>query len=249
MENETLNKPQKGAKADLLLYKIVEAEKTLDFEINAAEMQLKHVNQRFHQLFSDIKIFAFILLLPIPISLIRILLSSGMASAGMTQVADLTVYAIINLIYVIYIVCYVLSFPVFFYHLMKSIFLYQEHKKDYSDQVSMELKPQRDSFSPRKGVPTPERNYFTEQQKLNSMLFKYYLYKDKLQSLKERIRMCEIVSPMEVDEAVDQIVFYEKIIPASPYSKKLLSKARTYTFSVFFILLVLYFLSWYITNS
>lgn len=249
MENETTNKPKRVANADLLLYKISEAEKTLDFEITSAEMQLKHVNQRFQHLSSDIKIFAIILLLPIPVSLIRTLLSSGMFAAGMMQIADYTVYALISLVYVFYITCYVLSFPLFFYQLLKSFFLFQEHQKDYSDQMSIELKPQKENYSKRRETPAPERNYFVEKQKLNMILCKYYLYREKLQSLRERIHDCEAVTPMEVDEAIDQIVFYDKIIPASPYSKKLLSKARTYTFSFFFILVVISFLFWLLSNS
>lgn len=211
---------------DLNLYKIIEKEKTLRFEIDSAELQLKHVDDRFHHLQLDIKIFVGVLLSPILVSLIRIILSSGL---GHVSTMDTTLYVTIGFIYVLFLAIYVLLFPVMLYNLLKSIFLYIEHNKDYSNQRSMEIKPQQERYEPKKSQSIPECNYRMEQEKLHWILCKYYLYQDNFNKLKDRIRSNDQVTNLEVDEALNSITFYEKIIPANPFNGVALHKAKIWS--------------------
>jgi len=218
----------------LNLYKITEKEKTLQFEIESAEMQLKHVNHRLHQLSVDIKIFAGILISPIPLYLLYSILANLLFSPFKTDIALLGLLMSISTLLA---VIYVFLFPVMFYNLLKSIFLYQEHHKDYSNQQSMEVRAQSGKYEPKKGVAPPERNYQCELTKLNWVLCRYYLYKDSFNKLKERMDLGEDVSTAEVDQAIDAVVFYDKITPANPFTGEALKRAKRISLIVILLLL------------
>ncbi|MDE6712593.1 MAG: hypothetical protein K2K20_02550, partial [Lachnospiraceae bacterium] len=88
--------------------------------------------------------------------------------------------------------------------------------------------------------PRPEKSYVIEEEKLTRILSTYYHHRLDLYELKRKLEDGELVMTMEaLQEELDGLVYYQEIVPASPFQGELITKARIWGVLFTGVLLVL----------
>lgn len=143
----------------------------------------------------------------------------------------LPVYSIvswlINLLFLIVLSC-------FAYSMFKAIMFYRFSKKKPFKKESL-----REYTGNDKVLLNPERSYAIEEEKLTRILAAYYRHRLDLYELKRKLEDGELVMTVEeLQEKLDGLVYYQEIIPASPFQGELLTKARIWSVMITGVLLV-----------
>ncbi|MDE6750546.1 MAG: hypothetical protein K2K21_16025, partial [Lachnospiraceae bacterium] len=88
--------------------------------------------------------------------------------------------------------------------------------------------------------PRPEKSYAIEEEKLTRILSTYYHHRLDLYELKRKLEDGELVMTVEqLQEKLYGLVYYQEIVPASPFQGELVTKARTLAVLITGVLLVL----------
>lgn len=125
------------------------------------------------------------------------------------------VSGLLNLIFL-----FVLSF--FTYAMFKAIIFYILCKKKAIKKESLREYIENDKYKPR-----PEKSYVIEEEKLTRILSTYYHHRLDLYELKRKLEDGELVMTVEaLQEELDGLVYYQEIIPASPFQGEMVTKAR-----------------------
>lgn len=217
-----------------ILYEWETKRASLDFEIGKVESQLRSLEKRLRMLRLDVIVC--VLLVAIPYFLIllveflhRISYSPNLPLPGL----------ILEMVYTILIMVYIITLPFSMYQLIKSgLLLFYNTQDDDSWQ-----KPHlRSDFLHRN--TSREDSYNTEINKLNWVLAKYYVYRDEMDRMKEQMEKGIFqLTYEETRDKLNKMEYYEEIKPASPFVGGQVKKARIITVALLSVIfLTLYFL-------
>jgi len=186
-----------------LLYEVNMYQRKVDLEITAAEKQLASVEGRLVRLKHDLYVYLGFILVP--------LLLSGIFDFLITVFFHPMVYIVFTIASFLCICAFVILFIPSTYNLIKTIILLHINRE--SDEPAL-LPPAESSI--RGGKAPQEESYRSERDKLVLVLGRYYVYREKLEQLHQKINSetCNMTL-VELSEELRQMPVFEDIQPAS----------------------------------
>ncbi len=205
------------------------ARQRLDFEIGKVEGQLR--NCRFRMDLAKRGMIVCIMTVIIPY-LFFIVVEKFPISA--TNLISVIISFILSGLHILYI-CLL---PFLVYSMVKAIMFYFLSKKESIIKESL-----REYTGYTKDTPAPEKSYVIEEDKLIRILLIYYDYRRRLDEMQEKLKDGELsMTVEEMQEEIDRMVYFQAIIPASPFKGELLRDAKIWTVLICIILLMLMFM-------
>lgn len=190
----------------------------LEFEIGKAEGQLRNCRNRMDLAKREVII-----------SIITFIISILFFIASMYL---LTTYSIV---FVLLNIIFSVMLPFFEYSMFKAIFFYKLSKKKAEKK-----EPLREYTGNDKYIPRQEKSYVIEEEKLVRILSKYYFYRIHLKELNRQLKEGELTMTVEeLQEKLDNLIYYREIVPASPFKGELVTKARIWAVLISSVLLVI----------
>lgn len=192
----------------------------LEYEISKLEGQLRNCRFRFGLLKREMIVCISLVVIPGIVALLipNLPVNSGFwildKLLGATQeTAGLVVQAF-----------YLVLLPFLIYFMVKSIMQYRINLKERDAYVSLTV---LDQFN--RELPEPEESYATEETKLIRILSIYYGYRTRLEQMQEKLIANELtLTPDELKNELEKLVYYEEITPMNPHSKKAGKKVKIY---------------------
>lgn len=186
-----------------LLYEVNMYRRKINLEITAAEQQLASVERRLTDLKQDLYVYLGFLTAPILLCWVLTIVS-GLFFSPITYIIFEVVKFIILCIYVIMLIPNI-------YNLTKTIILLWINRE--SDEPAT-LPPVE---STHKGGKAPqEESYRMERDKLILVLSHYYIYREKLEQLHQKIHSVSCnMTLVELEYELEQLPIFEDIQPAS----------------------------------
>lgn len=215
-----------GIKASLL-YEWKTANARLDFAITEAECQLISVNKRLQDLWHNLLIYVGIIVLPVVLYFILQYVGNWLLRTNYYVVSNTFVYVLLAGVGTVLLCVYLLSLPVLIFHLIKSIFMVVINRED-SEQTKSLLPPEAGKVHKEW---EREATYRIEQQKLINVLSRYYLYRENMKQLREKID-ADSISLTDLKQELKQMTYYEKIHPANEFAGLMSRKTKNLTFLV-----------------
>lgn len=218
-----------GTKASLL-YEWRTANARLDFAITEAESQLVHVNKRLQELWQNLLIYVGIIVLPVVLYFflgyvgIWLLRTNGYYIAS-----NAFVYVLLEGIRTVLLAVYVITLPIWIFQLIKSICLLVINRENLEQTKSL-LPPEAGKVHKEW---EREATYRIEQQKLINVLSRYYLHRDTMKQIREKIE-ADSISLTDLKQELKQITYYATIHPANESASTMGRKAKNMTFIILF---------------
>lgn len=209
-----------GIKASLL-YEWKTAKARLDFAITEAESQLVSVNKRLQELWQNLVIYTGMIVLPVVLWFFLWRIGIWLLRTNTFVASNTFVYVLLEGIRVLLMCVYVFTLPIWIFHLIKSIFLLVVNRED-SEQAKSLLPPEK---SKRYKEMEMEDTYRMEYQKLINVLSRYYLYRDNMNQIREKIE-ADSISLIDLKQELKQITYYETIHPANEFTSPMVRKAK-----------------------
>lgn len=228
-----------------LLYEWRTANARLDFAITEAESQLISVNKRLQELWKNLVIYAGIVVLPVVLWFFLRSVGAWLLREDTLVFGNAFGYVLLEGISALLLAVYAITLPIWIFHLIKSIFLLVINRED-SEQTKNLLPPEA-----RKVHREQEREatYRIEQQKLINVLSRYYLYRDNMKQLREKIE-ADSISLTDLKQELKQITYYATIHPANEFASPMIRKSKNVAFIIMFgVIVILFFLVAYNIKS
>lgn len=199
----------------------------LEFEIGKAEGQLRNCRNRM-ELAKKEMIICIITFIFSSLFFIGWLIFRSVKNNPEYMLPTYTIVSgLLNLLFL-----FILSFLA--YSMFKAIMFYKFSKKKAMKKESL-----REYTGNDKVFLRPEKSYVIEEEKLTRILSTYYHHRLDLYELKRKLEDGELVMTVEeLQEELDGLVYYQEIIPASPFQGELLTKARIWSVMITGVLLV-----------
>ncbi len=186
-----------------VLYELSMYRRKVDLEITAAEQQLDSVERRMTGLRHDF--FVYLGFLSVPAILTGII--SVLSSVLYTPI----IFLFFDIVNFVVLCVYVIIFPASVYNFVKTILLLWMNRE--SDEP-VRLPPVEGTV---KGSPVSEASYRMERDKLQLVLSRYYMYRDKLNQLYANIsESSEDMTLVWLKSELKKYPIYEDMVPASP---------------------------------
>ena len=187
-----------------LLYEVNMYRRKVDLEITSAEQQLASVEGRLKRLKQDLFVYLGFIIVP---HILRYIFDV------------LTLLFFSPLTYIIFSVASFLTVCIFvillvpsIYNLTKTIILLYLNRE--SDEP-VNLPPAE--TAQRGGLPPEEESYREERDKLMLVLSRYYVYRDRLERLHEKIKSGDCnMTMVELEHELKQMPIFVDIQPANP---------------------------------
>lgn len=206
----------------------------LEFEIGKAEGQLRNCRNRM-ELAKKEMIICIITFIFSSLFFIGWLIFRSVKNNPEYMLPTYTIVSgLLNLLFL-----FILSFLA--YSMFKAIMFYKFSKKKPFKKESL-----REYTGNDKVFLRPEKSYVIEEEKLTRMLSTYYHHRLDLYELKRKLEDGDLVMTVEeLQEELDSLVYYQEIVPASPFQGELLTKARIWgvMFTGTLLVLVVIFLT------
>lgn len=207
------------------------AKQHLDFEIGKVEGQLRNCRSRMDLAKKEMIVCISSVFVPFVIVLVLQTYPAGVADA----VVNHLLYALTSVISLILFVAYMFLLPFLVYYMVKAIMFYVLCKK----QAKVK-EPLKEYSGYDKDISDPEMSYVTEEEKLIRILSKYYDHRIHMEEMKEKLKEDELsMTVEEMQKELDGMVFFQEIIPASPFGGKLVKKAKFLTVIIYVILILI----------
>lgn len=201
----------------------------LDYEIGKVEGQLKNCRFRIDLAKREMIVCGLCVFAP----LLLILFIGSLSSSSGSLIGNLMVAAGLTF-GLVFQVLYICVLPFLTYYMIKGMILYLVNT--YEPVKEDTLRPVSES---EEAIVEPEKSYATEARKLMRVLSHYYEYRSRMEQLKWMLTQEEIaMTAEELQEEIGQWVYYEEIVPADPFSKKMAGRARIYTVMVCAVILL-----------
>lgn len=203
----------------------------LEFEIGKAEGQLRNCRNRMDLAKREVIICIITFIVASLALVIWKIFRSGKDNPAYLESS----YAIVSwLFYLVSI--FILSF--LGYSMVKSIVFYKLSKRKSGKKESL-----KEYTGDNKDTLRPERSYVIEEEKLICVLSDYYNHRIYLNELKRKLEDGEFVMTVEeLQKELDGLVYFQEIVPASPFSGELVREAKIWGVtisSMLFVLLVM----------
>ncbi len=186
-----------------LLYEVNMYRRKVDLEITAAEKQLASVEGRLVRLKHDLYVYLGFIIVP--------LLLCGIFDILITLFFNPIIYIVFTIASFISVSAFVVLLIPSTYNLIKTIILLSINRE--TDEPAV-LPPAESSL--RGGKAPQEESYRSESDKLVLVLGRYYVYREKLERLHQKINSesCNMTL-VELSEELRQMPIFEDIQPAS----------------------------------
>lgn len=205
------------------------ARQRLDFEIGKAEGQLRNCRNRMDLAKRELIICIMIVIIPYIFFIVV-----EKFSIPATNLISVIISFILSGLHIIYI--FLLPFLVYF--MVKAIMFYVLSKRE-----SLKMESLTEYTGYIKDTPSPEKSYVIEEVKLIRILSIYYDYRRRLDEMQEKLKEGEIsMTVEEMQGEIDKMVYFQEIVPASPFGGELLRDAKIWTVFVCIILLIIKFM-------
>lgn len=187
-----------------VLYEISMYRRKIDLEITAAEQQLASVERRLTNLRHDFFVYLGLLSVPAVLSVVISILSSVLYTP--------IIFLFFDIINFVVLCIYVSMLPANIYNFTKTIILLWINREN---DEPVRLPPVEKTG---KGVPAPqEESYRSERDKLQLVVSRYYVYRDKLNQLYQNVNSSsENMTLVGLKSELKKFPVYEDIQPASP---------------------------------
>ncbi len=202
----------------------------LDYEIGKVEGQLKNCRFRMGTAIREMIVCSFSVFFP----LLFILLTGSLSPKDGSLIGNLIVATGLTFGLVVQIL-YLCLLPFLAYYMIRGIIIYLVNTYEPVKEGSL-----RAISGSEQEISDPEKSYAEEERKLVRVLSCYYEYRGRMEQLKWKLTQGEVsMTAEELQEEIDKWVFYEEIVPANPFSKKMAGRARIYTFMFCIVILLL----------
>lgn len=196
----------------------------LEFEIGKAEGQLRNCRNRMDLAKREV----IICIITFIIASLFFIAWEIFRFSKNNPISLMPIAWLINLLFLFVLSC-------FAYAMFKAIMFYKLNKKKAIKKESLKEYTGNDKVLLR-----PEKSYAIEEEKLTRILSTYYHHRLDLYELKRKLEDGELVMTVEaLQEELDGLVYYQEIIPASPFQGELVTKARIWGVMFTGVLLVL----------
>jgi len=187
-----------------LLYEVNMYRRKVDLEITAAEKQLATAERRLVRLKHDLYVYLGFIIVP--------LLLCGIFDILITVFFNPIVYIVFTIASFISVCAFVVLLIPSTYNLTKTIILLRINRE--TDEPA-QLPPVETS---QKGGKAPqEESYRLERDKLLLVLSRYYIYRDKLEQLHQKVNSSSCnMTLAELTAELKQMPIFEDIQPANP---------------------------------
>lgn len=187
-----------------LLYEVNMYRRKVDLEITAAEKQLATAERRLVRLKHDLYVYLGFIIVP--------LLLCGIFDILITVFFNPIVYIVFTIASFISVCAFVVLLIPSTYNLTKTIILLRINRE--TDEPA-QLPPVE---STQKGGKAPqEESYRLERDKLLLVLSRYYIYRDKLEQLHQKVNSSSCnMTLAELSAELKQMPIFEDIQPANP---------------------------------
>ncbi len=200
----------------------------LEFEIGKAEGQLRNCRNRMDLAKREVIICIIIFIIASLLFIVWEIFRSTKNNPDFLVSSYSIVAGFINLLSL-----FTLSFLA--YSMFKAIMFYKLSKKKAIKKESL-----REYTGNDKVLLRQEKSYVIEEEKLTRILSTYYHHRLHLYELKRKLEDGELVMTVEaLQEELDSLVYYQEIVPASPFQGELVTKARIWGVLFTGVLLVL----------
>lgn len=205
------------------------ARQRLDFEIGKAEGQLRNCRHRMDLAKRELIICIMIVIIPY---LFFILVEKFPISAS--NLISVIISFILSGLHILYI-CLL---PFLVYFMVKAIMFYVLSKKESILKESL-----REDTGYVKDTPCPEKSYVIEEVKLMRILSIYYDYRRRLDEMQEKLKEGELsMTVEEMQEEIERMVYFQEVVPASPFGGELLRDAKIWTVLICIMLWMIIFM-------
>ncbi len=202
----------------------------LDYEIGKVEGQLKNCRFRMGTAKREMIVCGFSVFFP----LLFILFTGSLSPKDGSLIGNLIVATGLTFGLVVQIL-YLCLLPFLAYYMIRGIIIYLVNTYE-----PVKEGPLRTISGSEQEISEPEKSYAEEERKLVRVLSCYYEYRGRMEQLKWKLTQGEVsMTAEELQEEIDKWVFYEEIVPANPFSKKMAGRARIYTFMFCIVILLL----------
>lgn len=206
----------------------------LELEISKAEGQLRNCRFRNGLIIRELIICGSLVVVPVILTVIGALFplySNGSIAGNMMLAGRMTLELLFQCLYI----C---LFPFLVFFLLKAFIIWRINKYYPTDRRPLE------EYDPyRKELPKPEISYAIEEEKLLRILSIYYMYRDQMEQIKCDLTGDQLVmTPEELRAKLDELVYYEEIVPANPFRREAEVKTIIITaiISVVVIIIIIY---------
>ncbi len=200
----------------------------LEFEIGKAEGQLRNCRNRMDLAKREVIICIIIFIIASLCYIVWEIFRSAKNNPEFLMSSYSIIAGFINLLslFVLSFLAYSMFKAIMFYKLSKKKAIKKESLKEYTGNDKVLLRQ--------------EKSYVIEEEKLTRILSTYYHHRLHLYDLKRKLEDGELVMTVEaLQEELDSLVYYQEIIPASPFQGELVTKARIWGVMLTGVLLVL----------
>ena len=211
-----------------------EAKDKLEFEIGKAEGQLRNCRNRMDLAKREMKIC--IMTFIIGLLFFGALEIFHFRESGLMYLVSAAIAS-----WMLYII-YLFVMPFLTYSMVKAIMFYILCRKK---SIKKESLKEHTGFD---DIPDPEKTYAIEEEKLIRILSNYYAHRNYLDELNDKIKEGELTMTVEeMQEKIDQLIYYQEIVPASPYKGELVNEAKIW--GVIFSSIILIIMVMLLVNS
>lgn len=192
----------------------------LDYEISKLEGQLRNCRFRLWLLKREVIICISIIVIP---GILFLLIPNLPVNSGFRILNNL-LSAARDTVGLVTQTFYLVLLPFMVYYMLKAIMKYRMNLKEKDAYEELTV---LDRFN--REPPEPEESYAAEETKLLRILSIYYDYRIRLERMQEELIADELtLTPDELKEELDKLVYYEEITPMNPHSQKADNKAKFY---------------------
>lgn len=207
------------------------AKQHLDFEIGKVEGQLRNCRGRMNLAKNEMIICISSVFIPFIIVLVLQTYPAGVENAIINHL----LYAATSVISLLLFVIYMCLLPFLVYYMVKAIMFYLLCKKEAKVK-----EPLKEFTGFDKDISDPEMSYATEEEKLLRILSRYYDYRSRMEEMKEKLKEDELsMTVEEMQKEMDSMVFFQEIIPASPFGGELVKRAKILAVVIYIVLILI----------
>lgn len=140
---------------------------------------------------------------------------------------------------------YLCVFPFFVFYAIKAFIIWIINKRK-----PFIKEPLKEFDIHSKEPLNPEPSYAIEEEKLTRVLSQYYKNRNQMEQLRRDLINNDLdMTPMELREELDKIIYFQEIIPSNPFTTEYRVKTKMVTIIICIIAIIVWVKSYQISNN
>lgn len=210
----------------------------LEFEIAKAEGQLRNCKFRIELVRRELILCISLIILPLVIVWFDYILPRGISGNYLFLSGRITMGMIFQTAYL----CF---FPFFVFYAIKAFIIWIINKRK-----PLIKEPLKEFDIHSKEPFNPEPSYAIEEEKLTRVLTQYYKYRNQMEQLRRDLINNDLdMTPVELREELDKIIYFQEIIPSNPFTTEYSVRTKMVTIVICVIAVVLWVKSYQKSND